>query len=150
MFIGYSQYIIKIMISVNVSKSAVMIAQLQIPVCAAYSLNSTRQAGFETLTHIYLCTHRTHKGFNGTVVNRALPSVHSESIKITSLQSLKVLYSPLKYYTWKKLFLDILILEAFFDFFFICMDSCVYSDLSQTFTSSTFLIFPEFFYIKRQ
>ena len=37
---------------------------------------SSMQAGFDKFTNAYLCTPRTHKGFKGTFVNRALPSMH--------------------------------------------------------------------------
>ena len=39
------------------------------------------QAGFDKFKHTYLCTPRTHKGFKGTVVNRALLSLHGRSIE---------------------------------------------------------------------
>ena len=32
-------------------------------------------------THTYLCTRGTHKGFQGTVVNRPLPSFHGGSVE---------------------------------------------------------------------
>ena len=41
------------------------------------------QAVFDRFKHIDLCTRWTDKGFKGTVVNRALPSLHEVSLTIT-------------------------------------------------------------------
>ena len=38
--------------------------------------------GLNKFEHTYLCIHRTHKGFKGTVVNRGLPSLHGGSLDI--------------------------------------------------------------------
>ena len=51
-------------------------------------LNKSEVQLFDKFTHTYLCTRRTHKGLKGTVVNRALPSVHGGSLKITLTVSL--------------------------------------------------------------
>ena len=48
-------------------------------------------------THTYLCTRGTHKGFQGTVVNRPLPSFHGGSVETDPGSGFAKLNSRAKY-----------------------------------------------------